>query len=132
MNGKLKLRRNQTIASSVLWGSVYIICLLLIKNATLPKSTATWLAIVPVVFFFAFLFTIIREAAAMDEVQRRIQTEATITAFLLGLMFLMTLGMLDQVTPLNRDNWGYLSVVPFMGLFYAIGWLAARRKYHGE
>ena len=65
----------------------------------------------------------------MDELQRKIQTEAVIVAFLLGLLLLMTLGMLDQVIPLDQKHWGYLDMVPFMGLFYAIGWWRAHRKY---
>lgn len=110
-------------------GAVYTICLLIIKRVDLPVKTGIGIALVPVLFFLIFLVFLIREVASMDELQRKIQTEAVVTAFLLGLLLLMTLGMLDRVVTLDRNDWGYLDLVPFMGLFYAIGWWIARRKY---
>ena len=129
MYGKTRLRRNQTLATALLWGAVYTICLLIIKRIDLPVKTGIGIALVPVLFFLIFLVFLIREVASMDELQRKIQTEAVVTAFLLGLLLLMTLGMLDRVVTLDRNDWGYLDLVPFMGLFYAIGWWIARRKY---
>lgn len=129
MYGKTRLRKKQTRATALLWGAIYLICLLVIRHVELPTKAGIGISLVPVIFFFIFLITIIREVASMDELQRKIQTEAVIVAFLMGLLLLMTLGMLDQVIPLDQKHWGYLDMVPFMGLFYAIGWWRAHRKY---
>ena len=65
----------------------------------------------------------------MDEVERRIQLEATVIAFSLGLLLIMTLGLLDLVIILKREDWGYRHLIPYLVLFYFAGVYISRKKY---
>ena len=66
----------------------------------------------------------------MDEVERRIQLEASVWAFSLGLLLLMTVGLLDSVMALKKEYWGNISfIIPCFYIFYFIGILISRRKY---
>lgn len=65
----------------------------------------------------------------MDEVERRIQLEATVIAFTLALLLVMTLGLLDLVVILNKEDWGYRHLIPYLFIFYFAGLLISRRKY---
>lgn len=65
----------------------------------------------------------------MDEVQIKIQMEAVIIAFSLGLMLLMTLGLLDLFVSLNKEDWSYRHLVPLFVTFYFIGLFISKRKY---
>lgn len=65
----------------------------------------------------------------MDEVQIKIQLEAVVIAFSLGLMLLMTLGLLDLFITLNKEDWSYRHIVPLFATFYFIGLFMSKRKY---
>lgn len=66
----------------------------------------------------------------MDEVEKRIHLEATVWAFSLGLLLLMTLALLDSVTTLKKGNWGNVRfIIPCFFVFYAFGIIISRRKY---
>lgn len=66
----------------------------------------------------------------MDEVQIKIQLEAVVIAFSLGLMLLMTLGLLDLFITLNKEDWSYRHIVPLFATFYFTGLYISKRKYH--
>jgi len=65
----------------------------------------------------------------MDEVQVRIQMEAVVIAFSLVLLMIMTLGLLDLVITVKKEDWGYRHLVPYFALFYFIGVVISKRKY---
>ena len=79
---------------------------------------------------FTFVLNFIKSINAMDEVERRIQLEATVWGFSLGLLLLMTLGLLDFVVIIKKENWGYTHLIPFFFVFYFIGIVISRRKYN--
>ena len=66
----------------------------------------------------------------MDEVQIKVQMEAVVLAFSLGLLLIMTLSLLDLVINLNKENWGYRHLVPYFVIFYFIGLFISKRKYN--
>lgn len=66
----------------------------------------------------------------MDEVERRIQLEATVWGFTLSLLLLMTLGLLDLVVSLNKEDWGYRHLIPYFFVFYFFGIFISKRKYN--
>ena len=84
---------NNIILYSLLWAVVYIICLVVIKNAELPKSAGVMLSFLPTITFVLFIYNFIKRIGSMDEVERRIQLEAIVWAFSLGLLLLMTRGL---------------------------------------
>ncbi|MEJ7610585.1 MAG: hypothetical protein WKF88_05335 [Ferruginibacter sp.] len=65
----------------------------------------------------------------MDEVERRIQLEAVVWAFTLGLLLLMTLGLLDFVVILKKADWSYIHLIPYFFTFYFLGIVISKRKY---
>ena len=86
--------------------------------------------ILPTITFGLFIYNYIKGVGAMDEVQRRIQLEAVVWAFSLGLLLLMTLGLLDFVVVLKKEDWGYTHIIPYFFLFYFFGIFISRRKYN--
>lgn len=68
----------------------------------------------------------------MDEVQIKIQMEAVVLAFALGLLLVMTLGLIDLFIVLNPEDWSYRFLVPIFIAFYFLGLFIAKRKYNFE
>ena len=124
---------NNIILYSLLWAVVYIICLVVIKNAELPKSAGVMLSFLPTITFVLFIYNFIKRIGSMDEVERRIQLEAIVWAFSLGLLLLMTRGLLDLVVTFKKGEWGYIDfIIPCFFAFYFLGILISKRKYHGR
>ena len=88
------------------------------------------ISFIPLVTFILFIKKFIKNISLMDEVERSIQLEAAVWAFCLGLLSLMTLGLLDSVITLKKEYWGNVSfMIPSFYIFYFIGILISRRKY---
>jgi hypothetical protein len=102
---------------------------LTIKQASPDATTGIILSFIPVLAFALFIYSIIKGVSSMDEVQIRVQMEAVIIAFSLGLLTLMTLGLLDLVITLKKEDWGHRHLVPYFFLFYLIGLIVSKRKY---
>ena len=130
MEKKKKTPRNKVVLFAVLWLVTYSICLLAIKKISPDTGTGIILSILPVITFALFIYTIVKGVASMDEVQIRVQMEAAIIAFSLGLLMIMTLGLLDLVVTLNKEDWGYRHLVPFFAIFYFVGLFISKRKYN--
>lgn len=113
----------------VLWLVTYTICLLAIKKLSLDTGTEIILSLFPVVTFALFIYNFVKSVASMDEVQIRIQMEAAVIAFSFSLLMIMTLGLLDLVVTLNKEDWGYRHLVPYFAIFYFIGLIISKRKY---
>ncbi len=88
------------------------------------------ISFLPTITFGMFIYNYIKGVGAMDEVQRRIQLEAVVWAFSLGLLLMMTLGLLDFVVTLKKEDWGYTHIIPYLFLFYFFGIFISRRKYN--
>ncbi|MBK9015459.1 MAG: hypothetical protein IPM82_16125 [Saprospiraceae bacterium] len=117
---------------AVLWFVTYTICLLVIKKGSPDTGAGIVLALLPVATFALYIFNLYKGIASMDEVQTRVQMEAVVIAFSLGLLTLMTLGLLDLVVTLKKEDWGYRHLVPYFFLFYLIGLIISKRKYNLE
>jgi hypothetical protein len=114
---------------AALWILSYTICLLTIKKASPDTTFGIILSFIPVVTFGFFIYSIIKGVASMDEVQIRMQMEAVVIAFSLVLLTLMTLGLLDLVITLKKEDWGYRHLFPYFVIFYFIGLIISKRKY---
>ncbi len=121
---------NKILFYAILWAVVYIACLLLVKKSEPPKTLGIIISFMPTITFALFLHNFIKGINSMDEVERRIQLEATVWGFSLGLLLLMTLGLLDFVVILNKEDWGYTHLIPFFFVFYFLGIFISRRKYN--
>ena len=129
MDKSKKTSNNKAAIFAVIWLVTYSISLLTIKKLSPDTTTGVILSLLPVVTFALFIYNFIKGAASMDEVQIRIHMEAAVIAFSLGLLMLMTLGLLDLVVTLNKEDWGYRHLVPFFAIFYFMGLFISKRKY---
>ncbi len=132
MDTTKKASSKKVIFFAILWLITYSISLLVIKKLSPDATTGIVLSFLPVATFALFIFALVRGIASMDEVQIRVQMEAAVIAFSLGLLLLMTLGLLDLVVTLNKEDWGYRHLVPYFALFYIIGLFISKRKYSAE
>ncbi|MBK6316113.1 MAG: hypothetical protein IPF53_17920 [Blastocatellia bacterium] len=124
--------RAQTIRLAIAalsWFVAYFVARVLLKDS----EAATWVrvavALMPVPFFVATLIFVVRGARDLDELQRRIQLEALAIAFLVTMVFLMTLGLLQRAISLPFEDWSYLHVWPYLPVFYFGGIVIASRRY---
>jgi hypothetical protein len=120
----------KVVLFAALWFVTYTICLLIIKKFSTDIVTGIIFSLLPVITFALFIYSIIKGVSSMDEVQIRVQMEAAVIAFTLGLLMIMTLGLLDLVITLKKEDWGYRDLVPFFAVFYFIGLFISKRKYN--
>ena len=113
----------------LLWASIYLISrgLLALDPAAPPLRIA--IALLPLPFFIWYLWTWFKGAAAMDELQRRIELEALGFAFPAAIVLLMTLGLLDVAMALPSDDFSLQQVWLMLPLLYYIGLWWAKSRY---
>jgi hypothetical protein len=125
-----KINGSNVIFYSILWAVIYIGSLLIVRKLQPPQTVGIIVSFLPTVAFIFFIYNFIKKIGSMDEVQRRIQLEATVWAFSLGLLLLMTLGLLDLVIVIKKEYWGYTDLIPYFFAFYWVGILISKRKYN--
>ena len=125
-----KPQKNQIAFYCILSSLVYTVCLVVIKKFDLSITLGIMISLIPLITFILLIKRFIKNINLMDEVERSIQLEAAVWAFCLGLLSLMTLGLLDSVITLKKEYWGNVSfMIPSFYIFYFIGILISRRKY---
>lgn len=129
MNNANKTANNNILLYGSIWVATYLVCLLAVKHLPMEKWLAIALSLVPTITFGLFIYHFIKAMSSLDEVGIRIQLEATIWGFSLGLLLLMTLGSLDLIVKLSKETWGYRSLIPYFVLFYFTGLFISKRKY---
>lgn len=115
---------------AALWALSYIGSLLALTSFSLPAEAGVVLTIVTALAFALFMYKYYRSIFFMDEVQIKIQMEAVVFAFAMGLLLLMTLGLLDMFIILNKKDWSYRHLLPLFIAFYFIGLFISKRKYN--
>ncbi len=120
------------LISGLVWAVVYIGALLVVKELSPGKTLGLILSFLPALAFAFFIFWFSKGISAMDELEVRIYLEAAVIAFCLSILMLMTLGLLDLVVTLNKEDWGYRHLVPYFFVFYFLGLFIARKKYQGH
>ncbi len=129
MENAVKKNRNWTLISAIAWAASYIVFVFIVKRIEPPMAFGLLFVLLLASGFTWFLVNYIRSLASMDELQRRIQLEATAIGFCLSVLVTMVLGILDMVVELNNDNWNLQQLVAFFFLAYLGGFLWARKKY---
>lgn len=90
------------------------------------------LTIVTVLAFGLFIYKYYRSIFFMDEVEIKIQMEAVVVAFSIGLTVLITLSLLELFVNMDKADWSYRHLVPLFVLAYFIGLFISKRKYHSD
>jgi hypothetical protein len=121
---------NRVLVYAVLWALSYVGSLWALKSFTLPKEVGIVITVITALAFAVFIYKYYRSIFFMDEVQIKVQMEAVVIAFSLSLFLLMTLGLLDLVIALNKEDWGYRHLVPYFAIFYFVGLFISKRKYN--
>jgi hypothetical protein len=133
MSAKSAATQTPLLARPMLWGAAWFAAWFGARVVLESSSVPTWArviaALAPTPIAGMALFTIIREARDLDELEQRIQLEALAIAFVLAVLLLMTLGLMELAIVLNRDDWSYRHVWAMLPLLYFGGLTFARRRY---
>ena len=113
----------------LLWVSIYLLSRGLLEMLGGPPWARIAIALLPVPFFIFYLWTWFKGAAAMDELQRRIELEALGFAFPAAVVLLMTIGLLDLAVTLSPKDFSLHNVWLMLPLLYYIGLWRAQRRY---
>ena len=132
MNKQKKHVNDRVIVYAVICSTSYIGSLFALKTLDISQAAGIILTLVTILAFSLFIYKYYRSIYFMDEVQVKIQMEAVVIAFSLGLLLLMTLGLLELRIQLNKDDWSYRHLFPMFLAFYFIGLLISRNKYNFE
>lgn len=130
MDKQKKHLKDRVLIYAVIWCISYVGSLFVLKTLDIPTEAGIVLTVITVLAFALFIYKYYRSIFFMDEVQIKIQMEAVVTAFSLGLLLLMTLGLLDLFINLNKDDWSYRHLVPLFVAFYFFGLFISRRKHN--
>lgn len=117
------------IGAGAAWALVYLACLGIVKETSVPRPLGVALALAPIAPFVAFLWALGRAARGTDELHRRVQLEALAFAFPAMMVLLMTLGLLELVVPLNPEDFSLRHIWAYMPALYGAGLGLAWRRY---
>ena len=130
MDNQKKHLNDRILIYAVIWSLSYVGSLFALKTLEIPTEAGIVLTVITVLAFALFIYKYYRSIFFMDEVQIKIQMEAVVISFSLGLLLLMTLGLLDLVITLNKNDWSYRYLVPLFVAFYFFGLFISKRKYN--
>jgi len=133
MPAKSVATQTPLLARPMLWGATWFVAWLgarmVLESASVPTWGRVMAALAPAPIAGAALYTIIRGARELDELEQRIQLEALAFAFVLAVLLLMTLGLMELAITLNRNDWSYRHVWAMLPMLYFAGLALARRRY---
>jgi hypothetical protein len=126
-------RTTGRMANPLLWGIAWLLfyfgARLLLESDALQTWQRVAIAVAPIPVAAIALGLIVRGARELDELELRIQLEALATAFLLTILFLMTLGLMQRAVTLKFEDWSYAHVWAMLPTLYFLGLIVARRRY---
>src|SRR5689334_8073343 len=117
------------LVRGLLWVSIYLLSRGLLEMSFAPSWARVVIALLPVPFFVWYLWTWFKGAAAMDELQRRIELEALGFAFPAAIVFLMTIGLIDLAVTLPAEDFSLHHTWLMLPMLYYIGLWRAQRRY---
>jgi hypothetical protein len=117
------------LVRGLLWASIYLLSRGLLELAIDQTWIRIGIALLPVPFFVWYLWTWFKGAAAMDELQRRIELEALGFAFPAAVVVLMTMGLLDVAITLPPEDFSLRHVWLMLPMLYYVGLWRAKRRY---
>jgi hypothetical protein len=121
------------LANPLIWVIGWFVLYLTARGVLEAETLATWqrvaAALAPIPVAAVALALLVRGARQLDELELRIQLEALATAFLLTILFLMTLGLMQRAVVLKFEDWSYAHVWAMLPTLYFLGLMIARRRY---
>jgi hypothetical protein len=121
------------LANPLIWVIGWFVLYLTARGVLEAETLATWqrvaAALAPIPVAAVALALLVRGARQLDELELRIQLEALATAFLLTILFLMTLGLMQRAVVLKFEDWSYAHVWAMLPTLYFLGLIIARRRY---
>jgi hypothetical protein len=117
------------IIVTVVWIACYSGARIVLRDFQLEPWVRVAVALLPILPFMGFLWSVLAHIRSMDEFHRRIHLEALAIAFPLAMLLLMILGLLELAVDLSPDDWSYRHVWAYLPLFYFIGLTIAQRRY---
>jgi NAD/NADP transhydrogenase beta subunit len=121
--------RNRVLVYAIIWCLSYVGSIFAMKSLELPLEAGIALTIITVLAFATLIYKYYKSIYFMDEVHIKVQMEAVVIAFSLGLLLILTLGLLELFVKLNNEDWSYRHLVPYFFIFYFIGLFFSKRKY---
>jgi hypothetical protein len=121
---------DRVLVYAIIWCLSYMGSLYALKALELSMVVNILLISITTAAFILFVYKYFRSIKMMDEVETKIQLEATAIAFALSLITVMKLGLFDLVFTINKDDWAYRNLIPLFVVFYFIGLFISKRKYH--
>ena len=121
---------DRVLVYAIIWCVSYLGSLYALKSLDLSIVVNILLISITAMSFILFVYKYFRSIQIMDEVETKIQLEATAIAFALSLITVMKLGLFDLVFTINKDDWAYRNLIPLFVVFYFIGLFISKRKYH--
>jgi hypothetical protein len=112
----------------LLWLVIYAVAHALLMRPMQAPLRVT-VALMPLPFFIWYLWTWMKGAAAMDELERRIELEALGFAFPATLVWLMKIGLMKLAFPLEAEAFSWQYAWLMMPMLYYIGLWRAKRRY---
>jgi hypothetical protein len=117
------------LAVGTLWVLSYLGARLALQKLDLEPWLRVVVAFLPVVPTALFLWLVYRGIRSLDELERRMHLEALALAYPLGVLLLMTLGLLQLAVDLPAEDWSYRHIWVYLPIFYFTGLAVARRRY---
>ena len=111
------------------WLGTWFVARAAAEQPSLPQGLRVGLVLLPIPFFALFLWRLIQGVRSMGELDKQVHLEALVVAYPLTMILLMTLGLLELVVPLSRDDWSYRHVWAMLPTFYLLGLALAWRRY---
>lgn len=120
------------------WFGSYFVTRMIVREGgffgiTLPPDTSLWIragiVLIPMIPAVLTVLSFVRDIRQSDEFERRLHLEALAFAFPVTMLLVMTLGLLELAIDLNREDWSYRHIWPYLAMFWMFGYLQARRRY---
>jgi uncharacterized membrane protein YesL len=123
---KRRYRRSMSVAAALYVGTVFVAALA-IRNYELPQWVIVILALVPTAPALLMLRAYLIYVAALDEFQRRMQTQAVIVASALVVFGSFAYGFLEEWADFPRIP--LLWVFPAFCVVFGLAHIVVRRRY---
>ena len=126
-------RKSSRLANPLFWAIGWLLLYFGARGLLEGTAVEGWVrvavALMPIPVAAVTLGLMVRGARQLDELELRIQLEALATAFLLTILFLMTLGLMQRAVALKFEDWSYAHVWAMLPTLYFLGLFIARRRY---
>ena len=129
--GRASASTKRYFRDMALSGSLYVACVivaaLLIRHAHVPQWAAVVLAILPTAPAVMMLRAYLAHVAALDEFQRRLQTEGLIVAAGVVVFGTFAYGFLEEWA--NAPHLSLIWIFPIFSFVFGIAHMFIRRRY---